>query len=182
MSDNTREQMPDNAIIMPEDDGLPYIVRGAELRCTCGSHMRRLNLSPCHGVYVNEHPMVHMMDCKEGEGAEFNIPPFGVCSSPHNPNGGDILLVAEAGVDGVSPGNVRGKPCTPNIAYGKWCNTHPTTLIADNEAGAREIDPNNRTFYRALTMDSFLYCAYDGFIEPHTSGQENLETEGLNMD
>ena len=40
-----------------EEVQFPYLVRGAELYCNCGTHKRRLNLPICHGVYTNGKPM-----------------------------------------------------------------------------------------------------------------------------
>lgn len=36
-----------------------YLVRGAELMCSQGSNKRMMNLSPCHGVYIKAHAVVH---------------------------------------------------------------------------------------------------------------------------
>jgi len=188
--DEIKAKLKEEAIIRKEEGGLPYLVRGAQLRCTFGSHMRRLNLSPCHGVYVNVHPMVHENNCRPGEGPLLNIPPFGVCSSNLNNVGGNILLVGEGG------GDVRGKACVAIFPKGAWCNPHPTMKIADNghgseeihpkkiadnELSAKEMHPDDRTYFRALTTDSFLFCAYKGFVQPQTSGQENIDTQSLNV-
>ncbi|MCL1935054.1 MAG: DUF4280 domain-containing protein [Defluviitaleaceae bacterium] len=80
-----------------------YVVRGACLECTKGSHPRKLNLPKCHGVYITGHPMIHQFDSVPIE----NISPFGICS-------------------------VTGSPCVPNTSMG-WVNVHDRTLIADND-------------------------------------------------
>ena len=161
-----------------DSSGFPYLVRGAVLRCTCGSHKRKLNLPICHGVYATVHPMVHELDCEVGD--DKNIPTFGVCDSPKNPQdkfmGETVLLVSEEDPSK----NVKGCPCTPVIVGGRWLNPHPTTKIAENNAAARWMNPVKRIYHSALTTDSFLVCAYGGLIEPLTSGQENIETQGLN--
>ncbi|WP_284345840.1 PAAR-like protein [[Clostridium] colinum] len=54
-----------------------YLVRGALLKCRCGSHERKLNILKDHGVYVEEKPLAHKLDKLEFE----NIMSFGVCSS-----------------------------------------------------------------------------------------------------
>ena len=40
-----------------------YLVRGATLVCSNGSHKRKINLPKCHGVYVGEHPVLHELEC-----------------------------------------------------------------------------------------------------------------------
>ena len=160
-----------------DSSDFPYLVRGAVLQCDYGSHSRKLNLPICHGVYATVHPMVHELDCEVGD--DKNIPTFGVCGSSKHPQdkfmGETVLLVSE---DDPSK-NVKGCPCTPVIVGGRWLNPHPTTKIAENNAAARWMNPANRTYHSALTTDSFLVCAYGGLIEPLTSGQENIETQGV---
>jgi len=81
-----------------------YLVRGACLECSCGSHPRKLNLPKCHGVYITGHPMIHQFDSVPIE----NIAPFGMCS----------ILQA---------------PCVPATLAG-WVNVHERTLIRDNDS------------------------------------------------
>ena len=63
--------------------GKPYLVMGARLYCSCGSHSRRLNLPVDHGVYIRGLPMIHEEDCLVGDGK--NITTFGVCCSEGHP-------------------------------------------------------------------------------------------------
>ena len=150
--------------------GFPYLVRGAVLRCEYGSHQRKLNLPICHGVYTSTmHPLVHEMDCVVGDHA--NISTYGICSSPQNTQkGAKVTLISENGA------NITGRPCTPVIVGGKWLNGHPHTKIAKNRSNAKGSNPRSRTYYSALTTDSFLLCACRGLIKPMTSGQENTES------
>ncbi len=166
--------------------GKPYLVMGAVLRCSCGSHARRLNLPLDHGVYMRGLPMIHEEDCLAGEGC--NITAFGVCSSEGHPAnvpfwekicgkyiedaelrdtaGHKILLQVEDGR------NVRGYPCIPCIA-GCWRDVNRTyKIVRNNTAGLREEDKLS-----AVTTGSFLVCAYGGLIEPVSSGQD--EPRGL---
>lgn len=161
----------------------PYLVRGAELYCNCGTHKRRLNLPMCHGVYTNGKPMMHEEDCEVGD--DKNITSFGICQSEENPvnkswfaKTGDkikefftgekeedeeekIILQTEDGQ------NVKGYPCTPCIV-GKWKDVYEAEKIIRNGAeGTCEGDK-----LCALTQRSFLVCAYGGLIEPISSGQE----------
>ena len=104
-----------------------YLVRGAMMRCSCGSHYRRLNLPMCHGIYTNDRPMMNDNDSLPGD--EFNIPTFGVCSSGSNQSGGSISLKKDAKRDVYGKktedqnGVVQGIPCSPIIAS-NWLNTH----------------------------------------------------------
>ena len=38
-----------------------YLVRGALLYCTNGTHPRRINLPICHGSYIKGHPLLHKL-------------------------------------------------------------------------------------------------------------------------
>ena len=151
----------------------PYLVRGAYLRCSCGTHTRKLNLPFSHGSYIGnvEYPLMNAMDNVPGEGSG-NISPFGICQSQACPNNlGTILLKSEK-VDPVTgqlhpvytEDNVKGPPCMA-IIVGPWQNTHPETMIG--AAG--------ETQYEAITVGSFLVCLYEGIIEPLTSGQPLLD-------
>lgn len=91
ISENAQEQhkMKLQALFDPleleegEEVQFPYLVRGAELYCNCGTHIRKLNLPICHGVYTNGRPMMHEEDCEVGD--DKNIPSFGICQSEENP-------------------------------------------------------------------------------------------------
>ena len=123
-----------------------YLVRGALLRCSKGSHPRRLNLPTSHGVYSKEHPIIRKNDYKEE-----NISHFGVCQSSTPPEGAEIVRYKGY----VPPGStetaeeVQGKQCIPNLT-GEWSTVNG----------------------QAVTMDSYLVCNCMGTIEPLTFGQE----------
>lgn len=159
----------------------PYLVRGAELYCSCGTHRRRLNLPECHGIYISGNPLMHEEDC--GVGDDKNISTFGICQSEENPANkswlaktGDkivsfftgeekeegpekIMLQTEDGQ------NVKGYACTPCIVS-TWKDAHKIEKIARNGEDITDSSP------AALTKRSFLVCAYGGLIEPLTSGQD----------
>ena len=163
-----------------EVENCQYLVRGASLQCSCGSHKRRLNLPIYHGVYVNGKPMIYESDCVVGD--EENITTFGVCNLSNSPLGftvkmenkfkswfkrEKILLQKEDGT------NVRGYACTPQIV-GQWKDVHEIQTIAENES------PENSNaledeWISAVTENSFLVCMYGGIIKPVTSGQEDGE-------
>ena len=138
-------------------DRYAFLVRGATLKCSDGSHARKLNLPLCHGAYSNEHPFVYDVDCVP----IINIPSFGICTSKTNP--------------GVASGTPS-VPCVP-VIIGKWLNPHPNMKIATNESvAAANGDPFARSYANALTMDSFLICTYFGVITPEDSGQKDVLT------
>lgn len=132
-----------------------YLVRGALLQCTMGSHPRRMNLPKCHGTYVLNHPMIRKDDCQ----VESHISYFGVCSSHTPPDGAEeILLVGFIPeCDDREAADVQGLKCMPDI-LGEWRGVNEQTYISGN--------------FQAVTTDSYLVCACGGLIQPITSGQE----------
>lgn len=139
-----------------------YLVRGAELMCSQGSNKRMMNLSPCHGVYIKVHAVVHELDCIQGD--EENITWFGVCTP------GEGLETEQIELTGDDGKKCHGKKCKPHI-IGTWLESYDQTKIVDNgnklpkEDG--EIEGCN-----TLTMDSFLVCKHGGIIMPINSGQD----------
>lgn len=146
-----------------DQDGKEYLVRGAQLRCSCGSNSRKLNLSPCHGVYFKAHPLAHQMDCKQGETDEDNITWFGICDK-------DDLDTKKIVVVDDNGKNQTGLMCKPEI-IGNWKNTYNKAQIAGNHVPGEEYE-----LYDALTMDSYLICRHGGIITPVDSGQEREVT------
>lgn len=142
-------------------------VRGAMMRCKCGTHYRRLNLPVGHGAFENDRPKVNMNDMEVG--ADKNIPYFGVCKGEGNPGTAEtVVLVNDCPRDafgkkiGESDGkNVKGTKCTPMI-IGKWQNPHEECIVD----GAS-----------AITPCSYLICQYGGIIEIVDSGQHDEETK-----
>ena len=127
--------------------GTRYVVRGAKMRCHCGSHSRRINLPVSHGSYVNGKPVMNSEDYKAGE----NIAHFGICTSPSNPSNATIYLIAEDGQ------TIAGKPCTPTICA-PWLQAKEDTRVEGKAA---------------LTTDSQLICGYQGIIRFLTDGQHD---------
>lgn len=138
-----------------------YLVRGAELQCSCGSHTRRLNLSPCHGVYIKGHPVVHELDCMAGN--KDNITWFGVCSS-------DDLEAVDIIIRGENGETIRGLKCEPDIV-GIWIDSYDGTRIVDNGNKMKD-DPEDPVGCNTLTVGSFLVCRHGGIISPLNSGQD----------
>ena len=142
-------------------EGNEYLVRGAELKCTCGSNKRKMNLNECHGVYIKGHAVVHELDCMQGD--EQNITWFGVCEKKE-PDTEHILAVGDDGI------KHSGKKCKPHI-IGVWIDSYDGTKIADHEEGVVD-NEGSSTGYNTLTVGSFLVCKYGGIIAPVSSGQE----------
>lgn len=168
----------------------PYLVRGARLKCSCGTHKRKLNLPLCHGVYVAGQPAIQEEDCQVGD--DQNIATFGICESDGHPlkkpwwvklgsvlfNGIGTYLRAEESnkiiLQTEDGKNVKGYACNPCIV-GTWKDVHATQKIARNDTdGTAECDRLS-----AVTLESFLVCAYGGLIQPLESGQdEESPTDG----
>ena len=140
----------------------PYVVRGARIYCTWGSHTRRLDMPACHGSYIREKPNMHERDCRVGLSA--NIPPFGVCFSAANPNQEVMVhdtldmmpMQDEHGNSVMPPMPIIGKLCTPLLAS-KWCDAYEGTLIDG---------------IPALRANCTISCIYDGTVCFIDDGQE----------
>lgn len=125
-----------------------YVVRGAEIFCDCGSHMRKLNLPVSHGSFVGDKPMMHERDCK----VEENISSFGICYSEKNQSGETIYLIS------MDNQQIQGKPCCPELLGDTWTKTKSKVKV-DGES--------------ALTTDSEMYCKLGGIIKFASNGQQS---------
>jgi len=142
-------------------DGYHYVVRGAGIYCTYGSHLRRLDMPVCHGVYIRGKPLMNEQDCKVGLDA--NIPDFGACQAPGNPNPQIIIkdstglmpIVGENGEPGVPTLPITGALCIPLLGE-KWLNAYGDTFV-DGVA--------------ALRTNCSIACAYQGIIYFFNDGQ-----------
>lgn len=138
-----------------------YVTRGAELRCTCGTHMRRLDVVEDEGYRVANtayyHPYIGECQCIAGETQ--NIKNFGICNG--NIKGETITLVKDpTKKDGGSKNRVTGVRCVPNILGKVWFDTnHNISLKKEGEL---------------VTGKSFLACSCGGFIEIFSAGEEYL--------
>lgn len=133
-----------------------YLVRGALLACQYGSHPRRLNLPKCHGIYIEEKPLMREDDCLLDE----NISYFGVCSCQTPPEGAQTISLAPYGEEQIGSGTITGKKCCPHI-IGTWRGISEQVKLSGDMHG--------------ISMDSFLVCKCGGLIQPFTSGQEYEE-------
>jgi len=163
-----------------------YLVRGADLHCTHGSHTRKLNQPRCHGVYITKEPMIHKLDCVPGDFQ--NISSFGVCDSPSIKNAVPLPPTVTLKLVGYDEdgkpipdlGNVKGRACMPMIA-GTWLNVYEETRIVDNgdkdPADKHKENSSMSKGYPAATTESFLVCIHGGIIRPLSSGQHNRDVE-----
>ena len=140
----------------------PYAVRGAKIYCTCGSHIRRLDMPASHGAYIRDKAMMNETDCKVG--IDQNIPPFGACFS-ENKDGIDIKIndatdlmpYADENGNPVEPQlPIEGKLCEPKLAE-QWQGAQEDTLVDGKPA---------------LKVDCCITCSYGGTIAFMDSGQE----------
>lgn len=163
---------------MMEFENYPYLVRGADLRCTHGTHGRKLNLPLDHGVYITGEPLIHELDCIAGD--TWNITTLGICNSPvagkFKPQPDVMLVVTD---ENGNSQNVKGKVCIPQIV-GTWQSVFDEVRIVDNgqkDPTDKDKDINDKgTGYSAVTMDSFLVCRCQGHIFPVTPGQNDTES------
>lgn len=125
-------------------DKSAYIVRGAKMQCSCGTHKRKINLPTSHGSYVNGKPMMN----KNDNVVEINVPYMGICTGGCQVSA-QVVLIGEHGE------TLTGKRCIPMILK-KWMNTKENTLVDGKPA---------------LTTKSQLICAYGGVITFVTDGQ-----------
>ncbi|MBO1685222.1 MULTISPECIES: DUF4280 domain-containing protein [Clostridium] len=129
-----------------------YIVRGAEMKCNCGSNKRKINLPISHGSYVNEEkcgttkPILNSDDKTEE-----NISYFGVCPL-HGKEEEKIDVIDDKG-NLIS----NGKKCKLELG-GEWQVTKEDYLVDGKPA---------------LTTDSIMFTNCGGIITFLTSGQED---------
>ena len=133
-----------------------YLVRGALLACQYGSHPRKVNLPKCHGIYIEDKPMIREDDCVVDE----NISYFGICACETPPPNAETISVVPYSEDGSAAGTITGKKCCPRI-IGKWRGINKKVNVSGVAHG--------------VSTDSFLVCQCGGLIQPLSSGQEYKE-------
>ena len=140
----------------------PYVVRGAKIYCSCGTHMRRLDMSVSHGSYIRDKAMMNEGDCKVG--IDQNIPPFGACLSPTKDgidikieDANDLVPIMDENGNPVEPQlPIEGKLCEPMLGN-KWLDAQEKTLVDGKSA---------------ITVNSTITCSYGGNIGFMDAGQE----------
>ncbi len=147
----------------PEEEiQYPYVVRGATIYCSCGSHMRKLDMPVSHGSFIRDKAMMNKADCKVG--IDQNIAPFGACHSEKK-DGIDIKIEDAKDLVPYTDENgqpippqlpIEGKLCEPKLAA-EWADAQEDTLV-DGKA--------------ALTVNCTITCSYGGTIGFMDAGQE----------
>ena len=153
--------MSDEMKTETEEMHYPYVVRGATMYCSCGTHTRKLDMPASHGSYIRDKAMMNRTDCKVG--IDKNIPPFGACRS-ETKDGIDIKIEDTKDLLQVTDedGNpvevslpIEGKLCEPELAK-EWADAQEETLV-DGEP--------------ALTVKCTITCMYGGVIGFMDAGQ-----------
>ena len=142
--------MSDEMKTETEEMHYPYVVRGATMYCSCGTHTRKLDMPASHGSYIRDKAMMNRTDCKVG--IDKNIPPFGACRS-ETKDGIDIKI--EDTKDLLQVTDEDGKLCEPELAK-EWADAQEETLV-DGEP--------------ALTVKCTITCKYGGVIGFMDAGQ-----------
>lgn len=140
----------------------PYVVRGATMYCSCGTHMRKLDMPVSHGSFIRDKAMMNTTDCMVG--IDQNIPPFGACWS-ETKDGIDIKIedtkdlfpfTDENGESIDIPLPIEGKLCEPKLSN-EWSDGQEKTLVDGKSA---------------LTVKCTITCSYGGTIGFMDAGQE----------
>ena len=153
--------MSDEMKTETEEMHYPYVVRGATMYCSCGTHTRKLDMPASHGSYIRDKAMMNRTDCKVG--IDKNIPPFGACRSETKDgidikieDTKDLLQVTDEDGNPVEiPLPLEGKLCAPELAK-EWADAQEETLV-DGEP--------------ALTVKCTITCKYGGVIGFMDAGQ-----------
>lgn len=149
-----------------------YVVRGAKIRCTCGSHPRKFNLLESHGLYYKDIAIASAED-KIGEfdnvyitpGTELesnnpekcNIRHFGICNSPYNITNKDNIKYEAFNENGKEVEPVEGKQCYVKVT-GDWIDSKENVKLNGD---------------KAINLTSYIACDFGGIIYFEDAGQEN---------
>jgi hypothetical protein len=119
------------------------VCNGATVMCSFGAAPGTLMVLPANKVMTSSQPAANIMDNKPMS----NIMPFGVCSSPANPQ---VAAATSAALGVLTP-----MPCIPNTVA-PWAPGSPTVLIGNMPA---------------LNDSSQLMCMWAGVISVSVPGQ-----------
>ena len=140
-----------------------YIIRGAPIRCECGSHWRRIDLPRSHGSYTQGEPMLTWID----RVPFVNIPSFGICMAAVGSASTDEVLAL-----GKGPLAIPARE--PVDTYYDELGLAYTGCMCKPVTAKLWSDPENKLLIRgerALVYESFLTCIYGGRIIFEESGQ-----------
>jgi hypothetical protein len=125
-------------------------VSGAMMMCTMGAAPATLVATSAPTVTVGGMPAATIMDFAPMD----NIPTFGMCMSPANPQ---VAAATAAALGVLTP-----QPCIPNTAA-PWTPGSPTVTFGGNPG---------------LTSDSMCTCMWAGEISISMPGQETTTIAG----
>jgi hypothetical protein len=125
------------------------VVNGATLACSMGSTPAKLSVLPTNSTYGGELPAATVQDMKP----MVNVAPFGMCSSPSNPQ----VAAATAAAMGV----LTPQPCLPMITA-PWTPGSKTVTIGD---------------LVALNDTCQCVCQWAGQIQIQDPGQSDTEVD-----
>ncbi|WP_188262509.1 DUF4280 domain-containing protein [Azospirillum tabaci] len=125
------------------------VCAGAMMTCSFGAAPSALVVLPMNRTMAGGPPMANIMDNKPF----LNVPPFGVCSSPANPNVASKIPIPP-------PGVIKPQPCTP-CTVAPWVPGAPTVMVGNMPA---------------LTSTSKLMCMWGGVIQIVVPGQFTVQT------
>jgi hypothetical protein len=128
------------------------VVHGATLACSMGSSPSSLSVLPTNETYGGTAPAATVQDVKP----EVNLAPFGLCSSPLNPQ----VAAATAAAAGL----LTPQPCIP-AAAGPWMPGSTSVGIV-GPAGPP-----------VLSDACQCFCQWGGCIEVEDAGQTVVEVD-----
>ena len=114
----------------------PNVTATASLMCSFGVAPSTLNVLPAARVMIEGKPAASIMDMAP----MVNIPPFGMCITPTNPQ---VAAATSAALGVLTP-----QPCIP-VTSAPWAPGAATTMVGGKPA---------------LTMGSTCSCAWGGVI------------------
>lgn len=124
------------------------VVHGAQLQCSFGTTPSNLIVTPANLTNANKTPAATIMDNAPMK----NIPPFGMCTTPSNPQ----VAAATAAAAGV----LTPQPCIP-ATTAPWAPGSATVMV------------NNKP---ALNATCKLMCNWGGVIQVIQAGQQTVNT------
>ena len=122
------------------------VCMGAMMQCSFGAAPSSLIVLPAHQVLTGT-PAATIMD----NIPMTNVPPFGMCSSPSNPE----VAAATSADEGV----LTPQPCEP-VLPAPWVVGSPTVLIGN---------------LPALNQSAQLMCAWGGVIQITSPGEFTVD-------
>lgn len=162
----------DEAIAALADRVQLNLVRGAYLKCDCGSHYRMLNLMRDHGVTVKNIPEINVCDAKPGVQNQtdgYNIGWFGHCSAPSH-------SLEKVRLKPFTQVDMKGTHLQPQ--ENRTAEAYKCEPLFGNEPRWKTAGENLMKFaidYQLVaTLTSYIICRRGGIVYPVSSGQDDV--------